>query len=466
MRRKDGIQAERLLLDSIQRLRKRGGGGQAVHLHLSRLLPMNRLPVRMRVVTRMFKGLETGHGAQVYRLSTDDIIIIGRTLPREEIELIIHRVRSLFEHDPMSYAGKGQDDPDDPFVTWYDLLLEHKVLTDVVQGMEDARLSRLGSVGAGAPTSAFTWSTPADAGPDPIDPRALGRALEALQEADLAPHVRRQPAVRITEDRQARIAFEEFFVSIGNLQKAVAPNTVLTADRWLFQDFSRALDRRVMDLLGGQALLTVPGAVSLNLNLESTRTPTFQRLVRRLKGTQKLIVEVQVIDVFADIAAYEDTRDALREAGHELVIDGLSPATLRLLDVSRLDPDYAKVLWNADLAREETAGKTATFAAEVQAAGPQRVVLARCDTETSVLWGLANGVRLFQGRFMDAVLATVTMEACPAAERCSLSQCAGRRSSVAGTARLQCPHPPGLDAVQQFAAPGTRSAFRRNEAAQ
>lgn len=458
MRPREGIQTERLLLDAIDRLRRHGGAGKAVHLHLSRLLPVNRLPVRIRVVARMFKTLETGHGANVYRLSNDDLVILGRDLPVSDIDTIVHRVRSLFEHDPVTYAGSGWNDPNDPFVTWYDLMTDWRALSEEVGRLEEARLATLGRVGAGGLVSPYSWSTPKDAGPEPMDPRALERVLAAFESFDLAPHLRRQPAVRITEERVAEIAFEEFFVSIGHLQKALAPDVVLTADRWLFQDLSRALDRRVLQLMAAQPLARKPGAVSLNLNLESTRDRGFQRFVASLEPRQGMVVEVQVIDVFADIAGYEAAREALRKAGHKVLIDGLSPTTLRLLDVRRLDPDYAKVLWNADLAGEETADKTAAFAAEVKSVGPERVVLARCDTEAAVLWGLENGVRVFQGRFIDAVLGTVTMDGCPAASLCTLTQCAGRRAVVAGAGRAACPHPPGLDAVQRFAAPGRRKA--------
>lgn len=101
--------------------------------------------------------------------------------------------------------------------------------------------------------------------------------------------------------------------------------------------------------------------------------------------------------------------------------------------------------------------KPPAFAAEVEAVGPKRVVLARCDTEAAVLWGLSNGIQMFQGRFIDAVVGTVTMAACPSAASCNLGQCAARRASVAGAPRTQCPHPPGLDAVQRFAAPTIRA---------
>ncbi len=464
MRPREGIQAERLLLDAIDRLRRKAGGGRAVHLHLSRLLPVNRLPVRIRVVARMFKTLETGHGANVYRLSNDDLVILGRALPTTEIDTIIHRVRSLFEHDPVTYAGRGWNDPNDPFVTWYDLMTDWRSLCDQVAQLEEARLIRLGRQNAGGVVSPYSWSTPREAGPEPITPRSLERVLAAFDSFDLLPHLRRQPAVRITEERVAEIAFEEFFVSIGHLQRGLAPEVVLTADRWLFQDFSRALDQRVLALLTANPLVRRPGRVSLNLNLESTRDRGFERLVAAL-GPKRLVVEVQVIDIFADIAGYEAARDTLRRAGHKVLIDGLSPVTLRLLDVRRLAPDYAKVLWNADLASEETADKTAAFAAEVKAVGPERVVLARCDTEAAVLWGLENGIRVFQGRFIDAVLGTVTMDACPASAECSLSQCAGRRSAVAGSGRTACPNPPGLDAVQRFAAPGRRKPSSKTEAA-
>lgn len=89
MRNRTGIQAERLLIDTVNRLRRNGFGGKAVYLHLSRLLPVNRVPVRISIVARMFKALEAGHGAAVYRLDNDDLVILGRTLPENEVNLIV-----------------------------------------------------------------------------------------------------------------------------------------------------------------------------------------------------------------------------------------------------------------------------------------------------------------------------------------------------------------------------------------
>lgn len=404
---------------------------------------MNRVPVRISIVARMFKALEAGHGAAVYRLDNDDLVILGRTLPENEVNLIVHRVRSLFEHDPLTYAGAEHPDADDPFVTWFDLMTDHRDLTLLVEKVERDWLESIGTVGSGAGIGPCSWRSARETGPHPLNPHALEQVLNAFALFDLAPHLRRQPAVRIDERRLAEIAFEEFFTSITDVQKNLCPDHVLTADRWLFQDFSRTLDRRVLEILAEQPLFRKPRVISLNLNLESTRSSAFRRLVKALPDSQKLVVEVQVIDVFADIHAYENTRDSLREAGHEVLVDGLSPVTLRLLDVRKLKPDYAKVLWNADLATEEASDKTAAFAAEVKAIGPQHVVLARCDSETAVHWGLSNGIQVFQGRYVDAILGTVTMAECPGSPACTIGQCVERRTSVAGVTRTKCPHQHG-----------------------
>lgn len=55
---------ETLLVDTHDRMRRNPEGRKVVHLHLSQLMPPNRTPVRIKIVTRMFRTLESGCNAQ------------------------------------------------------------------------------------------------------------------------------------------------------------------------------------------------------------------------------------------------------------------------------------------------------------------------------------------------------------------------------------------------------------------
>ena len=60
---------ETLLVDTLDRVRRNPEGRKAVHIRLSKLLPSNRTPVRIKIVMRMFRALESGRQAQIFTLS-------------------------------------------------------------------------------------------------------------------------------------------------------------------------------------------------------------------------------------------------------------------------------------------------------------------------------------------------------------------------------------------------------------
>ena len=67
---------ETLLVDTLDRMRRNPEGRKVVHLRLSQLMPPNRTSVRIKIVTRMFRTLESGRQAQIFSLSNDDLVMI------------------------------------------------------------------------------------------------------------------------------------------------------------------------------------------------------------------------------------------------------------------------------------------------------------------------------------------------------------------------------------------------------
>ena len=158
--------------------------------------------------------------------------------------------------------------------------------------------------------------------------------------------------------------------------------------------------------------------------------------------------------MFTNLSLYQSVRDRLRRQGHSILIDGLSPPVLVALDLDLLDPDFIKVQWFSDLAATRHTRKAEDLTETIASFGSGRVILARCDSEAAIAWGVSHGILSFQGRFIDAILASVTMTECPRAGLCNMKECANRRASVGGKKHFECPNPPGLDAVQSFSAPG------------
>lgn len=448
MLQRDPTHAERELIDLVERGAKTPSGRSAIHIHLSQLMPANRPPEYLRIAARLFSPLESDAGIRVFSMSNGDVMIVGRDMPEDDIDRMIHRIKSLFSHDPLTWADTEDEDIIDPFVTWYAFEVDIDELRKVVKALlSDAEKRRRAQMGA-APDAQILTS-------DKLEP-----LVEALSAINIRHHLRRQPCVRIM-DRKAVILFEEIYASMADLRKAIAPDVDLFSERWLFQEFSRSLDRVVLTSLPRAEVLTVPQRISLNLNIETIGSREYL-LLRQILGPDKpIVVEVQLIDVFTNLGKYLKLRDQLRQDGDAIVIDSLTPVMLGSLDFRHLDPDFVKVQWVSDLAAPGQPQSGDELADTIEALGGDRVILSRCDTELAITWGLTHGIYTFQGRFIDAILGTVTIASVPQLSGVSLRDCVRWRSGVDNATRHQCPYPAGLDIVQEFASPPRRGRAAR-----
>lgn len=377
---------ETLLVDTLDRVRRNPEGRKAVHIRLSKLLPANRTPVRIKIVTRMFRALESGRQAQIFNLSNDDLALIINGGAQRDVNNIVLRVRKLFEGDPVTLDDA---DGNDQFVAWYDLALDAAVAIHAAQQLRQEAQT--------APPRTQAVQLP------PITPAMLDDVQKKLAFANIVPFIRDQVALRISpQTKEASIEFYEFFLSVGDLQRAIAPNINLFGDRSLFQDLSRTMDIRMLEIVLRAPQARGTPCISLNLNLETILTPAFGAFVQQLEKGQKVIIEVTAADLLTNINMYIDIRNVMASMGHAILIDGLTTTTIEMLDIAAMKPDYVKVLWAPELLDAANEASNANTSAMIAEIGAEKAILSRCDSAAALAWGLKTGITVFQGHFLDA----------------------------------------------------------------
>jgi len=375
---------EGLLVDTLDRMRRNPEGRKVVHLRLSQLMAHNRTTVRVRIINRMFRTLESGRQVQLFPIGNDDLVIIVNAGAQRDVANICERIRTLFETDPVTHLTDGQADK---FMLWFDLGLDAAMAIHTAQQLRQI-------VQKMPPRNEL--ATPN------LGPVSLDEVQKKLAFANVIPFIRDQVALRIDPaTNTSAIEFFEFFMSVADVQKAVAPNVNLLGDRWLFQDLSRTMDQRMLEAVARAPHARGVPAISLNLNLETCVTPTFQSFIERVEKGQKVIVEVQAVDVLTNLQLYLDVEGALAQLGHAVLLDGLTTTAMSVLDVGRLKPDYVKLVWSPELLNtmDPKGSRTTTMLKQF---GGDRMVLSRVDTADALQWGLRSGIGLFQGRFLDA----------------------------------------------------------------
>lgn len=387
---------ENLLIDYLHRLERHRSERRAVHIHLSELASINRREHHMRIAVSTFEGLVKMLQAQVFTLANSDLMVVYKAQAQDEVESAIVKLRFLFSDDPLiiddAQGRKGT------FCTWYDLEKEYDILVSLAQKMLQEEQDRRRA--EQERNARQTRQTEAPKG-SPFTPDLLARVEAGLAQADLANLMRRQAVCAVVGQAPPQPVFHELFISIADLRQTLMPSVNMNSSPWLFQQLTETLDRRVLSLLNKHDDRTLEGDISINLNVSTILSPEFMVFDDNVKAGMRgtIVLELQKVDIFADLGAYLFARDFAHDRGYRICIDGLSYSMLPFVDRERLGADLIKLIWDTSLTEEKDKKTDA-----LRRIGVTRIILARCDTPSAIEYGHSVGITLFQGRHVEQTL--------------------------------------------------------------
>lgn len=417
---------ERHLLEAARRCMSPGWTALVVRFGRGRARAHHR-----RIARALLDDAMHRHGGQVFALRGGDLVLLGPAAA----------LRGL------GGQGKGAE-PGEPLADLLARLLgagTAEALSDVVTWpLPDARDALL------------TYATErlGDTGASPLDPAPVEPPASTTRAADgglLAELLLRQTAVMFGGGRRR---MTPLFREIRCLPTPMLPaGQHGEPDPLLQRHLAARLDDRLLAALpeeaGRRGAIDIGAGPPLHLNLAPSQVlgDAFARLATlcRDRGAS-LGVEFALTDIAGDTDAYTAARKLLFDAGIDCVIDGVSPMALRLTDTASLAPDLVKLEWSTAMARL-SAGEAEELDAAILHLGAHRVLVEEANDEAALQWGLSRGIRRFQGRHVDAMLAASRLGACLHAEGCALRQCTERASAVALAGRHGCRNTPLLDAA-------------------
>lgn len=393
---------EGLLLDYVRRLERHRQGRQVALVHLSALQPQNRREHHIRIALNSLEAMVKQLKGQAFMLSNSDLVFIFKDAALDETEAAIVKMRFLFSDDPLlveeGQNGRGY------FVDWFDLERDYEALLLLAQRAaheDEARRTQEFAKGFIAQQSARA-NTPGQ----PLTPQVLHRIEEALMRADLSNMLRRQAVCAIVGRAAPQPIFHELFISIAELRDTLLPDVNLASSPWLFQQLTETLDRRVLALLIKHDDRTIAGDVSINLNVQTLISQEFltfdDNLQAGMRGT--IVLEVQKVDVFADLGSFLFARDFAHERGYRICIDSVNLESLPFVERERLGVDLIKINWTPAM-RSGVLPTGAKIQEYVNRCGPTRAILCRCDDQDAINFGQSVGMTMFQGRHVEALVA-------------------------------------------------------------
>ncbi len=392
---------ENLLLDYIHRLEKHKGGRKVVHVHLSKLRAFNRREQHIRTAASNFEGMVKTMQGQLFSLKSSDLFFVYKDEARPQVETAVRKVRFLFNDDPLVDGEQGNGAE---FATWYDAEKEFDEILHLVQRLVNVEQKREKETLGRRDTRALLKAKQKEG--EPITPEILGRVETALARTDLSNLVRRQYICNVDKNMVPEQFFSEMFISINDLRETLLPGVNLASNRWLFQHLTQTLDRRMLAMLIKTDNASISGDISFNLNVSTLLSDEFQTFDGNVSAGRRgaMIIELQNLDIFADLSSYLFAREFVQDKGYRVCLDGMTHQTLAMIDRERLGADFVKLVWHSDMIDRGEAMHE-QIRDLVRRTGGNRVILSRVDNREAVDFGQSVGISYYQGRFVENLIA-------------------------------------------------------------
>lgn len=410
---------EQALLNHVKRLERAGGNHRAVQVHLSKLVAFPRLPECFEVIRIMLAREAKKVDASLFALSNSDLFVVYSADAQARIEETLGRVCHVLGIDPFFSGG---EEAAQEFCSHFDFGSHFHALVERIEQMAQARADK---------DRAARSSKPAEQDGKPLDLGNLALLEKTIAQADLSTMTSRQAICEVGDDGRPMPLFYELFTSIGALRQTLMPDQNLFSDRWLFQYLTNRLDQRMLAWLCKNDDATLRHSFSLNVNIASVLSPRFLEFDAGLDKTRRntIVIELQKMDVFADVARYLFTREFLLDRGYRICLDGLTSLSLPFVERQKLGFDLVKLHWTPQLRQQIEGRDGEKLRTAIAAANPRRVILMRCESDDAIELGREHGITLFQGYFLDHLLAEkITRE--EAAERLGAALARHRRTAA------------------------------------
>ncbi len=384
-----------MLLTSVRQARRQPKDRGAVIIHFSRLRSHNRREHHMRIALDVFEARVKSFDGQIFGLSNRDLAFVWRGGEVGPIDDAVQQVCQLFSDDPLSHVGDGDDLQ--RFCSWYKMETDGAALEANVEKLAAASENR-------DPDEPEKATKPRP----PLTPRMLETLEKSLTQADLSNMMRRQRICVLTPGEKPQTVLQELYISIADLAGSLPGNVDLTSDPWLFQRLTLTLDRRMLALMERQDDSSIARYYSMNINVMTLLHPAFLKFDAGVRSDARgtIALELPLMDIFRDMAAYRFARDFARDRGYRICADGVSQYMVPFVDRDALDLDLVKVHWTPDLLEDPTGKRRQELVDCLERCGTDRLILCRCDSQEAVDYGMDLGIAMLQGRGVDAIVKT------------------------------------------------------------
>ena len=408
------------LYETLDKINQTVDSYMAYFVTVANLAPKNRKPEVINLIQKTLEHTDPKGFTYVFRFARHTFILLIKQSRKQYAQAALSKIKALFPRDP-AVAPKAAR----PLFKVFYLTTEDKFFRQEVASL----LNKLSS-DSKEPTYYHRDNTIA------LGIDNLYAVMDVIDNVRINEAIRLRPIVAVVKNKLEGIYFHEFYFSDAAVSKKMKPNVDLKAEKWLHSYLKQSLELKLMDAVQSTHSPIVPAFVMLPLSLDTLFKESFDifNFALRSKGLS-LIVGISLEDILANPVLYGDAKGFLRTQGHRILINSLSAESISYVDISAINPDFAKITWSEKLPEFLPDIKKV-----IDVVGADRVVLAGCDTDEVVAWGASLGIKFFEGDHTDALVGDYITESC-VLSKCTTAECMSRYCVFSGPLREKCTYP-------------------------
>ena len=237
----------------------------------------------------------------------------------------------------------------------------------------------------------------------PFTPALLTHLEKTLVQADLSNLIRRQAVCALVGNSKPIELFEEIYVALADLKKALCPTVDIYQSPCLLDRLLETLDKRVLENISHHDAGAFRKNFSLNIAVKTILGQDFQAFNDSISSEAKksILLEIKQHDIFANLPAFLNARNFIKEQGYRLCVDMITEDSLSLILREKLGADFIKLMWSPALLEN---AQNKNFIQAVKFNDPNRIILCRVDDKRAIELGQALGISLYQGYYIQKLL--------------------------------------------------------------
>lgn len=403
-------QKDSILIDFLQTLGNNKSLYNVLHIAFSKVSKeILTDPIRATLKDMFLMQKQTKSEAMnLFELSNGDFAVVYAKEMQDKILALLVRVRFWIQEDVK--VAKAADLQDSGLAYIFDLEKEFEELSNYINTVKQSEIKEeFVDKTVSRPYSNNNFFNSANfIGKQKFTAEMLDKVQKIISVSDFSSFIRRQSICAIIGKAMPQRIFEEVYVAIPDLRDYLLPSVDLTSDPWLFLALSETLDKRVLEIISRHDDGALRGNFSVNINVSTILSDEFLRFDETIDASMRktIILELQLVDIFSDMRSFDLAKTFASSRGYKICIDGITVDKLKYINRSKLDCDLMKIVWNPQFKQIITQDEH--FMDYKNKAERAKIILCRIDDKNAVEEGNSLGISLYQGRYIQRMLGSVS----------------------------------------------------------